>query len=154
VSYPWSANDILTAADLNAALAAAGPPGVHSWSGKAGGSDQTGISTIADITGATVTWTADSTRIYKMTLNVNVQKITTANSITTYLTNGSNGTVLARSTTLAINDLADIILVWTESGLSGSTTRKGRIETASGTVTVVNSFSRNAILVVEDIGPA
>lgn len=154
MAYPWSANDILTAADLNAALAKAGPPAVRTWVGKASGSDQSGISTTADITGVSVTWTADSSRIYKMSLSVNIQKLTTANTVATYITTGANAAVIARSTTLAINDLFPLHFEWTESGLSGTTTRKARIETATGTVSVINSFSRNAILIVEDVGPA
>lgn len=154
MGYPWTANDILTAADLNAAIAAVGPFGVHAWIGKASGADQAGIAAITDITGATVTWTADATRIYKLTLNVNLQKLTTANNVSTYITDGSNNVKIARSTTMAINDVIAVPLVWTESGISGSQTRKGRVETATGTVTVTNTFTRNAIMMVEDIGPA
>lgn len=126
----------------------------RAWTGKASGTDQTGIAGLADVTGVTATWTATSTRQYKVSLDAVIQKITTANAVTAYITNGANATVIARSVTLAINDLYALHIEWVETGLSGSQTRKGRMETASGSVSVINSFSRNAILTVEDIGPA
>lgn len=150
--YPWNAHDILTASDLNAAFA--NLPVKRAWFGKAGGSDQTGISTIADVTGVTTTWTAVSTRLYRVSINICVTKVTTANAVTLYATTAANATVLARSATLAINDLYTFHLDWIETGLSGAQTRKARLETATGTVTAVNSFSRNAIITVEDVGPA
>lgn len=150
--YPWNAHDILTASDLNAAFA--NLPVKRAWYAKAGNTDQSGISVVADITGLSVAWTAVSTRLYKVSLNVVLQKLTTANAVTAYITNAANVGVIARSTTLAINDLYTLHAEWIETGLSGAQTRKARVETASGTVTVVNSFSRNGILTVEDIGPA
>lgn len=144
------AGEVLTAARLNDEIE--GP--VRTWVGKAGSSDQSGISAITDITGCSVTWTADATRIYKYTAVVDAQKITSANVVSLYITTGANAGVIAGSASLALNEMELMMLTWTETGLSGSQTRKLRIESsASGTVTVVNSFSRNAILIVEDVGP-
>lgn len=150
--YPWTAHDILTASDLNAAFA--NLPVKRAWTGKAGGTDQTGIAAVADVTGVSATWTAGSTRQYRVSVNMVIQKLTTANAVTAYITTAANATIIARSTTLAINDLYTLHMEWVETGISGAQTRKARIETATGTVTVVNSFSRSAIITVEDIGPA
>lgn len=126
---------------------------VHSWVGKAGGSDQAGITTTADVTGCSVTWTAESNRTYKYTACVNLQKITAGNTVGVYITNAANAAIAVKSEVMVLNELRVCTFVWTETGLSGSQTRKLRVEsTASGSVTVVNSFTRNAILIVEDIG--
>lgn len=151
MGYPWATNALLTAADLNAAFALV--LGKRSWSAQTSGSDQSGISAVTDVTGLSVTWTADPLRMYKTTVNVCLQKITTANNVTTYIRNAGGTVVVAKSTTFAINDLAVVTMEWVESGLSGSQTRKASVETASGTVTVTNSFSRNGQIIVEDIGP-
>lgn len=149
--YPWTANDILTAADLNAAFA--NLPVKTSWHAKTSGVDQAGISVITDVTGLSVAWTADASRQYRTTISFNLQKLTTANTAAVYITNAASATIIAKSVTLAINDLIPVHFEWVETGLSGAQTRKVRVETATGTLTVVNSFSRNGIIIVEDIGP-
>lgn len=150
--YPWNAHDILTASDLNAAFA--NLPVKRAWYAKAGNTDQSGIAAVADITGLSVAWTAVPTRLYRVSMNVCINKLTTANAVTAYITNAANAAIAVKSVTLAISDLYTMHMEWIETGLSGAQTRKGRLETATGTVTVVNSFTRNAIIDVEDIGPA
>lgn len=142
-----------TAAELNAITTDINAV-VRAWYATAGGIDQTGISAVADATGYSVTWTADPTRLYRIHCTMCIQKVTTANAVTAYITDASNTGIQASSVTLAINDLAMVVISKVQTGLSGSTTRKIRLETASGTVSVVNSFSRNGQLIVEDIGPA
>lgn len=154
MSYPWSANDILTASDLNAAFALAGPPAVRSFYATAGTSDQTSISTITDATGYTVTWTADSSRLYKISADLCLQKITAGGTVTVYITDGSNTAVQAATSVMVTNEIRMVHISKVETGLSGSTTRKIRVETSPNTVTVVNTFSRNGQIVVEDLGPA
>jgi trimeric autotransporter adhesin len=128
---------------------------VRSWYALTSGTDQIGITTSAtDITGLSVTWTADPARLYKVSLNVNVST-SVAQTPTISITDGS-GTVKKSGnvTTPVAAGSAQLHLVWIESGLSGSQTRKGRGSVASGTLTIVNSSNRNGVLVVEDIGAA
>lgn len=126
----------------------------RSWYAITPGADQTGIAAVADITGLSVTWTADSTRLYKTTINVNYAKATTANFASLHFTTGANAVILSRSTYMQIADYFTVELTWIEAGLSGSQTRKARADCTSGTLTVVNSFSRSGTIIVEDIGPA
>lgn len=143
---PALAGEIILASDVAS--------GTRSWYAATSGVDQAGISLITDVAGLSVAWSADSTRLYKVSLNFNLQKLTTANTAAIYITNAASATISAKSVTLAINDIIPVHIEWIETGLSGAQTRKARVETATGTLTVVNSFSRNGIIMVEDIGPA
>ncbi len=119
----------------------------------ASGTDQSGITSVTDVTGVTGSFTAVASRLYRTTVYVNVQK-TTAGRIDVSITNSGGALLVQRSVTLADGDFASISFPYFESGISGSTTRKLRIYADTGSVTVVNSFGRQASIVVEDIGPA
>lgn len=147
------AGQIVTADDLNAITTDINNTD-RAWYATAGTSDQSGISTIADLTGCSVTWTASSDRLYKVSAVICIQKITSGNAVTLYITNGSNTAQQAASSTMVTNELRMIPIEKILTGLSGSTTMKLRAETAGGTITIVNSFNRNGQIIVEDIGPA
>jgi hypothetical protein len=117
--------------------------------------DQTGISTVADITGlATVSWTAFANRRYRVTLNVNILQNTSAATSEIIIANGANTILRQRSTSLAIAGVAGVTVIHELNGLAaGSQTVKGRAVTGAGTLTIANSFTRNGELIVEDIGP-
>jgi len=124
---------------------------------KCSSSDQNGITTITDITGLSATWTAASNRVYKYTVEVNLQKGgSVADFITLAITDSSNIQIVGRSTYMTGTDFITATVIYTETGLSGSITRKVRVgcNTPTGSVNVANSFSRNGIFIVEDIGPA
>jgi hypothetical protein len=119
------------------------------------GTNQTGItSTVADITGLSVTWTAVANRRYRVTVNVSVQQVTSAATHEIIIANASNTILRQRSTTLATNDLACIAIVHELNGVAaGSFTVKARAGTGAGTLTIINDFTRNGEIIVEDIGP-
>ena len=125
----------------------------RSWYATTNTTDQTGISAVADITGLSVTWTADATRLYRISVNVGLFKATTANFGNVHITDASNVIKLSRSVWMAISDYSQVAVDWIESGLSGSVTRKARADAGSGTINIINSFTRNGIIMVEDIGP-
>lgn len=118
--------------------------------------DQTGISTEADVTSLTITWTAVSTRRYRITGHLLVQQLTSTGAATAKITDGS-GTEIQRighRASFAANDVD----MWegssVETGLSGSITRKIRAATSAGTLSALASSSRPNYILVEDIGPA
>lgn len=102
------------------------------------------------------TFTADAARRYKTTVTVNAQKTGTADALNVSLhtTTGGGGLLAQRSYTMAINELGNVELTWVESGISGSVTRVARVGPSSGTWTYVGTFGRQALMVIEDIGPA
>jgi hypothetical protein len=145
MAEPWSDGDVLTAAHL-----AGMPWGVMGYD-VGSTSDQTGISSVTDITGLSVTFTAVSTRLYIAVLTVCVSQQTSGGAVDLYLRDGASATVHRTTATLATNDAATIQICWPETGLSGSTTRKGSVSTSAGTMTVVGNASRNASLIIYDL---
>lgn len=148
MAEPWVDTDVLTAAQL-----AGLPWGVMGYV-NGSTSDQSGVGVgPTDITGLSVTFTAVSTRLYRTTMSLVIQQVTSAASPTIAISDGAGTAQRQASVTLAANDLAIVTLVHIETGISGSITRKGRIGTGAGTVTVVGTSQRNATFVVEDLGP-
>jgi hypothetical protein len=112
------------------------------------------ITTVTDVTGMTVTFSAVSGRRYKTTLNLEFYN-TNANSLTDIFLCDSANTSL-RGWTVQIKDAnlqTPYFLNWIESGLSGSTTRKLRMARGFGSSANIVTFSSQQIT-VEDIGPA
>ncbi len=120
---------------------------------------QSGISTITDVTSMTVTWTAVSTRRYRVSASSEIYGTAAGDLLILSITDGSN--VQQQRTVFTVPALtggagygkATIELYL--SGISGSTTRKLRLERSSGTGTAAFSASSTfpAYIVVEDIGP-
>jgi hypothetical protein len=147
-AHTWVDNDVATAAYLNAL-----PRGVMAYV-NGSTSDQAGITTVVDITGLTTTFTAISSRLYRVTLYASVFQVTTAGFATISITD-SAGTVLRQGMVdLIVSGRGVLTVVSLETGLSGSITRKGRAATSAGTVTVLGTSLRFAALIVEDLGPA
>lgn len=122
---------------------------------KTSGTDQAGIAaTPTDITGLSLTWTADPARAYKITLCVQITT-SVAQTPLVAITDAAGTVIISRNvTTPAAAASASLHIEWVETGLSGSITRKARGSVASGTLTIVNSSNRNGILIVQDIGAA
>jgi hypothetical protein len=138
--------------DTNVALSSrmnAFPGGVVAWDT---GSAQSGVgSTTTDITGLTVTFTAEVSRLYRTTLVIaRLDQITTAGTVNATIATGANVALAVFSTSIAAGQFGNIAAVHFESGISGSTTRKGRLATTAGTVSTVYA----PYLVVEDLGLA
>jgi hypothetical protein len=107
----------------------------------------------ADI-GVSVTFTAVSSRLYKTTLNIPLIDSGAAQIVIAYITDSANtskiGGQASFTASLQRNSLTLVLL---ETGLSGSTVRKGRAETTTSTANFSGSPIR-ASIVVEDIGLA
>lgn len=119
-------------------------------------SDQGSITTVTDITSLSVTWNAVSNRNYLVTIYVRVASTVANDVVQVQITDGSNnqkqqGQVAALSAT-PLGMAVSVILT----GLSGSTTMKGRIVRAAGTgtVSIYASSTSPAYISVEDIGPS
>lgn len=120
-------------------------------------SNQTGITALADITFATVTWTAVSNRLYRITLAARLAQQTSNGVITVALQTGASGAgteIFAHNSggvaTVAGN-IAVANLVTYQTG-SGSISAHVRVATTAGTVDVGNATDKGWF-VVEDIGP-
>jgi hypothetical protein len=116
---------------------------------------QTGITSETNVTGVSVTFTADSTRIYKTTIfSSTVLQNTAQGYPTLIIADGANAQKTFGQVLLAPGFQAPLIATITETGLSGSTTRKGRASTTAGTLTLGATATSPMFIVVEDIGQA
>lgn len=114
---------------------------------------QTGITTITDITGCTVTWTATSTRLYKILVHFPTWTQNTAAGLwRVFVTTPANGQVAQALKSTPAGSYDSVVSIHYETGLSGSTTRKVRTETNAGTGDTVSGWL--PIIIVEDIGAA
>lgn len=107
-----------------------------------------------DIVGATVTWTATATRRYKTTLKVSVGKLTNPGDVYVGMADGAGNAIqTVVSSCPAANYYNTISFPVTESGLSGSVTRKLRVFPFTDGVRVVASGGEYVVtMLVEDIG--
>lgn len=144
----FSSGAILTAAQMNRL-----PWGVIGYASAT--ANQTVTTTEANLTSLTLTWTADSTRIYRTTVYVGyAEQATSAGYGELKITDGSN---VQKMTAVAyqLAGYGDIFVASViESGLSGSTTRKARGVTSAGTLTFVGGSTRPMQIIVEDLGQA
>jgi hypothetical protein len=110
--------------------------------------------TVADITGMTVTFTAESTRLYRFTWTVTGQKVSSAGFSEINLTNGSNtqfATVVNSASAGEYWNCSGSVLL---TGLSGSVTYKLRGLSGAGGSSPIAQANGPLTLVVEDVGPA
>ena len=145
------AGAILTAAQLNTFRTA--PFGFVARASRT--SNQSGISTITDVTSVTVTFTADATRVYKTTVHVPYCDQATTNGYQDLtITDGSNVEKSRSTQYVIVNQGQFMEVVAVESGISGSQTRKARFATTAGTANLGATATAPAFILVEDIGPA
>ena len=147
----YTAGDVLTAANCNLL-----PAGVVGYAEKT--ANQTGITSIVDVSSLTVTWTAVASRRYRTSFVILVGSTVLDDVATIRITDSSNNVkqdcaLYCRSTTVVTATLCGSVV---ETGLSGSTTRKLRaVRTAgSGTMEIAAAATYPAYILVEDIGPA
>lgn len=115
--------------------------------------NQTGIGAgETDITGMSVTWTAEPTRRYKTTACVILRQSATAGEQFLHIVNAANAH-LKSSAFGAVGALgvATHTVVVSEVGLSGAQTRKGRCSVSPGTA-ATNANEYVGFVLVEDIG--
>ena len=141
------AGNVLTADQMNRL-----PWGVVGAASKT--ADQTGITAVADVSGLSVTFTANSTRIYRTTVYSLVQQVTAAASTWLRLTDGSGVQKSQWLQTSVANAYYGASISLYETNLSGSVTRKVRAEASAGSVSIIAAATYPAIIIVEDVGAA
>ena len=146
----FAALEVLTAANLNKLA--------EGWIGYASNSaDQTGISGTSDITGATITVTAGTARLYLVLATVTVT--TSASGLVWNGTILEDSTVIgrwARTTGMGANAIQQFTGFALATPTAGSHTYKLQITLSSGTGTldVSGTAPAQAKIVVVDLGPA
>ena len=107
---------------------------------------------VVDITGLSVSWFADATRLYKTTLSLFSSQQTAQGVQQITICDGGNVIKQLHNVTVAsgFNESHNLILV--ESGLSGTVVRKGRANANAGSMTIAGSATYHAFIIVEDIG--
>jgi hypothetical protein len=143
-----TAGDVHTAAEYNLL-----PRGVVGYASVT--SNQTPITTIADLTSLTVTWTAVAARRYRITGQTLPQSTVTNDSVGLSITTSGN-TVVARQDTgdMLANVPRGLTCQVVVVPGAGSTTYKLRMERQSGTGDVTNNATSTipSFILVEDIG--
>jgi hypothetical protein len=144
----FTAGNILTAAQMNRL-----PWGIMGYAQAT--ANQTGITTETNVTGLSVTFTADSTRYYKTTIyTFSALQNTAAGYAEFKITDGSNVQKQSGVIYQGAGVQSPLCVSVVETGLSGSVTRKARALTNAGTLTLAASATSPMFIVVEDIGQA
>ena len=107
----------------------------------------------ADVTGCTVTWTADPTRRYRTTVRVGLRHSGVAAEQYVFVTDASNTHIVYASTagSVVAGGYLQHNIVIIETGLTGSITRKVRASVNTGTATA-GASEYAGFLLIEDIG--
>ena len=109
---------------------------------------------VADVTGLTLTFTAEANRGYKVTFNFTVQKDGTAGLGIFYITDGANAINYEVIETMVGSEYGIISGSYILTGLSaGSKTYKIRAFVTATTATLLRSADNKAVFAIEDIGP-
>ena len=118
--------------------------------------DQNGVGTSAtDISGLSVTFTAESARLYRVSMNVS-KMVQNTNQAYAYLAiaDASNNNKAWWQQLVNATEEASGHASFLVTGISGSTTYKGRIYTSNATIDLKASSNQPTYLLVEDIGAA
>jgi hypothetical protein len=111
---------------------------------------------ITDVSGMTISWTAISSRIYKITLTLS--DITSGagfNPFVLDITDGSNVVKYEARRLFPAGDTSTMTVSYVETGLSGTILRKVRTTGVTNTGTFnTNGASSLSVFVIEDIGAA
>lgn len=115
---------------------------------------QASLSTEADVTGMTVTWTAVANRYYKIT-GFLLPQTTGAITVNGFITDAANTHISGIALTYPGAGFGNLHLVSAPFAVSsGSVTYKLRISTASGTASTYCGAGQPHIMIVEDVGPS
>lgn len=120
-------------------------------------SDFTGRTTVTDVSGITVTWTADPARLYLITARCYWFVDVAGSQLVTRIRDGSSVTKAEGSVYTTISpsvhstEVSELV-----TGLSGSVTRKLTAGRGSGSATVVSILGSSSpiMLLVQDVGAA
>ena len=144
----FSAGAILTASQQNRF-----PRGVMGYVVYNSGNISVGTG-IADVTGASVTFTAVANRAYKVTFSANVNKGVTGGYFNWFITNGANVSQSDGFMDIVIGKTIMFTTNYLVTGLAaGTQTLKMRALTDTGSCTIYASGTNKYTFIVEDIGP-
>ena len=120
--------------------------------GYALGTGNSAFTTIADITGMSITFTAVANRLYKATFSCTLDRASNA-AAEFFITDGSNN-AQARYDDLAAAGKSIITFSFLFTASAGSVTRKIRAFSNAGTMTVLYTASSYQYgFIIEDMGP-
>ena len=109
---------------------------------------------IADVTGASVTFTAVANRAYKVTFSASVNKGVTSGYFNWFITNGANVVQSDGFMDIVIGKTITFTNNYLVTGLAaGTQTLKMRALTDTGACTIYASGNNKYTFIVEDIGP-
>lgn len=120
-------------------------------------SDATPFTTAADVSSMSITWTATSSRQYRVVAFAALTSSTSGDHGLILIADGSNNQkAIARGLSLSTSVATPVRCEEIVTGLSGSVTRKMRAgrSAGSGNITVVMGSGALGVIYVEDIGPA
>ena len=109
----------------------------------------------ADVTGTSITWTAEANRLYRATFVCDFS-LNTAGAITGFYIADSSNTLLQSiaDTVSTANGFSQVTLQYLFTVSAGSVTRKVRCDTSSGAGTVRGTSGAVYMFTIEDMGPA
>lgn len=116
---------------------------------------QSGFGTTAtDITGLAITFTADATKRHRVTLSINIVKDATAGYGQPMISRSDNTLLHTYAQTLASSGYGAMTLIYEAppGTFSGTTTIKGRLQCAAGTVAINQGPDAATLLTVDEVG--
>jgi hypothetical protein len=114
----------------------------------------TSTTTLTDVTGASITFNALSSRLYEVSFSCQTRKVSGAGYVNIIIADGANNNKFDFFTTTSDNEYTALSFTGLISGVSGSTTLKVRSVTDTGTGTIFGSAGNPYSFIVKDIGPA
>jgi len=141
----FTADDVLTAANMNLL-----PRGVMAYAQVT--ANQTGISTVVDLTSLTVTFTAVAGRRYRITGYGRVKQNTSSGFVTMTITNAANTQQSASQILMVATEVGQPMPTFIVVPGAGSVTYKLRLTTNTATCDLEAAATAPAFILVEDIG--
>lgn len=135
------------------APSAAGPWGLVGYAMPTA-AGQTGITTVTDLTGLSVTATAVAGRLWRITFFVVVQQVSSTGVHNITLADGSNTALAQPGASVGSGSFMTTggSIIVTPS--AGSNTYKLRAQTSAGTLSINQSSTAPNAIIIEDVGPA
>ncbi len=117
-------------------------------------SNPSGVTSEADVSGLSVTWTAIAGRKYRTTFFCGRSSVDQNAQAVFRISDGSNTLKQQSIQNVSSGVIFETFLSFRETGLSGSVTRKIRASASAGTMTINAGSTFPVFILVEDIGPS
>lgn len=147
----YVAGDILTAANLNF-LPAGRKGGGHVIAFNAN-ADQTGITTVVDVTSATLSFTAVAGRLYRVSVLCGLLQAASTGTATLYINRGGSDLATLWQGSVTTTVTQSVVGFFLEAPGGGAVTYKVRAATSAGTLSIKNT-QIIGMYIVEDVGPS